>query len=130
MKVDLSQIYYIESIDDYVKVFLLNNNKPIMSKMTMKSISELLPSNDFLRVNRSFILSTSANIIIDGIFTIDNNFTFFQCPNIFLGPDAQIVMTKGKTLSIENSKLRAACNLMWKGILATNGTQTVKISKS
>ena len=77
-----------------------------------------------------FTLNTSAKIVIDGILLVDNDFTFFTCPNILFGPNAQIIMTNNHTLSIENSTLSAACSEMWRGILATNSTETVKISKS
>ncbi|HWB65107.1 MAG TPA: LytTR family DNA-binding domain-containing protein, partial [Chitinophagales bacterium] len=54
-KVLLSDILYIEGLDDYLKIHL-TNRQPLVARMTMKSILEMLPSNEFLRVHRSFIV--------------------------------------------------------------------------
>lgn len=72
----------------------------------------------------------TSDIVIDGVFTIDNYFRIFQCPNIRFGAEAQVVLANGATLSIENSQLRAACNVMWKGIKANHISQTIQISKN
>lgn len=54
-KIVLDDILYIEALDDYLKIFL-NKQKTIVARMTMKSMIEKLPSNQFLRVHRSFIV--------------------------------------------------------------------------
>jgi hypothetical protein len=75
--------------------------------------------------------NVTTNIIFDGIVNVNAGSTLYfnGCPNILMGPNAEIVMQNGSTLIIENSILRAACNIKWKGITATNGTQTVRLSK-
>ena len=55
IKIDLSDISMIEGMDDYVKIF--TSKKMILSNMTMKDILSRLPSPDFQRVHRSFIVS-------------------------------------------------------------------------
>jgi DNA-binding LytR/AlgR family response regulator len=57
IKIDLSDISLIEGMDDYVKIF--TSKKMILSNMTMKDILSKLPSPDFTRVHRSFIVSLS-----------------------------------------------------------------------
>lgn len=54
-KIILDDILYIEALDDYLKIYV-NQQKTIVVRMTMKSILEKLPSSDFLRVHRSFIV--------------------------------------------------------------------------
>jgi len=54
-KIMLSDILYIESASDYLKFHLLKS-KPIVARMTMKTISEKLPGNLFIRVHRSYIV--------------------------------------------------------------------------
>lgn len=54
-KVAVSDIVFIEGLDDYLKIHL-ENAKPIVARMTMKSMTEKLPSRDFIRVHRSFIV--------------------------------------------------------------------------
>ena len=55
VKVALKDIAYIEGLDDYLKIYV-GNERPIVARMTMKSILEKLPVNDFIRVHRSFIV--------------------------------------------------------------------------
>ena len=55
VKILITDILYLESIDDYVKVYL-KNQKMIMPRMSMKTMLDKLPEKDFMRVNRSFII--------------------------------------------------------------------------
>ena len=55
VKVSLSEILYVEGLDDYVKIHL-KDQQPLVVRMTMKSIIEKLPENNFIRVHRSFII--------------------------------------------------------------------------
>lgn len=55
VKILLEDILYIEGVADYIK-FYVKERKPIMSRMTMKEIVELLPDKDFKRIHRSFII--------------------------------------------------------------------------
>lgn len=65
IKVNLSEILHIESQADYLTIFLLNQ-KPIVTRMTMKDMLDLLDNSNFIRVHRSFIVPTSKiNIIRD-----------------------------------------------------------------
>ncbi|MBI3234787.1 MAG: response regulator transcription factor [Bacteroidetes bacterium] len=55
VKLHLSEIIYIEGLSDYVKIYS-KNQKVIMSRMSMKTMLDKLPSDDFVRVHRSFIV--------------------------------------------------------------------------
>ncbi len=55
VKIPVGDILYIEGISDYIKVFS-KNQKMIMARMSMKAILDKLPTNDFIRVHRSFII--------------------------------------------------------------------------
>lgn len=55
IKVDISNIYYIEGLDDYLKIHI-EGQKSIVTRMTMKNILEKLPVDEFVRVHRSFII--------------------------------------------------------------------------
>lgn len=57
-KILISEILYIESYDDYLKIHI-QNQKPITARMTLKIILEKLPSNGFIRVHRSYIIAIS-----------------------------------------------------------------------
>lgn len=60
-KIPLSDIQYIEGMDNYVKIFT-GNPKPVVSHMSLKALCEKLPGNIFLRVHRSFVVNVTRNI--------------------------------------------------------------------
>ncbi|MDZ7881284.1 MAG: LytTR family DNA-binding domain-containing protein [Saprospiraceae bacterium] len=55
IKIMLADIVLIEGLDDYLKIHL-DNQKNIVARMTMKGILEKLPTTEFVRVHRSFIV--------------------------------------------------------------------------
>lgn len=57
VKIMLKEITYVEAYKDYVKVYLLNKPNPILSLTSLKSMEEMLPSEKFMRIHRSFIIS-------------------------------------------------------------------------
>lgn len=56
VKIPVGEVLFIESMKDYVKIYLKNAHKPILTKSTLKGIEEKLPSQKFLRVHKSFIV--------------------------------------------------------------------------
>lgn len=58
IKIAIPDIRYIEGLDDYLKIHL-NNQRPIVARITMKAMLEKLPANEFIRVHRSFIVPLS-----------------------------------------------------------------------
>ena len=64
VKIMFDDILYIEGLKDYVKIYLANDHKPIMSLMNMKKIEESLPKPEFMRTHRSYIVHMKK---IDGI---------------------------------------------------------------
>ncbi|MDF2189588.1 LytTR family DNA-binding domain-containing protein [Paraflavitalea sp. CAU 1676] len=56
MKVNLQDIEYIESLEDYIKIHRVQE-KPILTLMTLKGVLEKLPSHKFKRIHRSYIVS-------------------------------------------------------------------------
>ena len=63
IKIALSDIQYVEGLGDYLKVFI-RQQKTVVARMTMKEISDILPSDEFIRVHRSFIIPKSKIISI------------------------------------------------------------------
>ena len=57
IKINFSELEYIESLADYVKIH--SNNKVIVTRETISSIEAKLPKKEFLRVHRSYIVSIS-----------------------------------------------------------------------
>jgi DNA-binding LytR/AlgR family response regulator len=59
IKIDYQQITHIESMKDYIKIFLTTQPKPVITRMTMKAIEIKLPSYYF-RCHKSFIVNLNA----------------------------------------------------------------------
>ena len=57
VKIILSEVLYIESARDYVKVF--TKDKCFMTRQTISSIETMLSANEFVRVHRSYIVAVS-----------------------------------------------------------------------
>ncbi len=64
MKINLNDILYIESLKDYIQVITTIGNYLVHKSMT--SISEELPSENFLRIHRSFTISINKITSIEG----------------------------------------------------------------
>ena len=65
VQIELKKILYIEGLKDYIKIYLEDSPKPVLSLMSMKSMEELLPANRFMRVHRSYIVQKEKIRIID-----------------------------------------------------------------
>lgn len=70
-KIEMDDILYIENQKDYVKFHLNSQPEPVSSLMSMQSLEEKLPSKQFMRVHRSFIVN------LDKIKTIERNCIVF-----------------------------------------------------
>lgn len=55
IKIILKSIEYLESMEDYVKIHL-DGLPPVLTLMPLKKMLEKLPSEDFKRIHRSFIV--------------------------------------------------------------------------
>jgi DNA-binding LytR/AlgR family response regulator len=56
-RINFDDILYIEGLKDYIKVYLVNDPKPILSLSSLKVLDEKLPASKFMRVHRSFIVN-------------------------------------------------------------------------
>lgn len=71
LRINLSDIKYIEGMREYVRVHL-TGQKPVMTIISMRRIEEYLPHDRFMRVHRSFIVN------LEKITTIDRNRIVFD----------------------------------------------------
>ncbi len=58
VKVLFANILFIEGLDDYLKIYL-KDQRPIVTSMTMKTMTEKLLQTEFIRVHRSYIIPFS-----------------------------------------------------------------------
>lgn len=95
IKINFSEILYIEGLKDYVKIYLKDNAKPILTLMSLKKLEEELPSNNFMRIHRSFIIG------LDKIETIERNHIVIGKEQIAIAPnykDSLMEYIGGKSL--------------------------------
>jgi len=64
-RINFNEIKYVEGLKDYVKVYLQNEDKPILSLNSLKSLETKLPESKFMRVHRSFIVNLDKIEIIE-----------------------------------------------------------------
>jgi DNA-binding LytR/AlgR family response regulator len=56
-KVVFEDILYVEGLRYYIHIHLKSTPKPVLTRMTMKAIEELLGEGNFLRIHKSFLIS-------------------------------------------------------------------------
>ena len=56
-QIAFSQILYVCGMKDYVMFYLEDVRKPLITHLTMKSVEDMLPPQQFMRVNRSYIVA-------------------------------------------------------------------------
>lgn len=56
VQVRLNDILYVEGLKDYLKIYLKGQARPLLSLMSLKSLEGLLPTTQFIRVHRSYIV--------------------------------------------------------------------------
>lgn len=57
VKINIRDILYVEGLKDYIKIFVTNAARPVITRMSMKTMEEKLPPEKFIRVHKSFIIS-------------------------------------------------------------------------
>ena len=60
LKVEFADIQWIEGLKDYIKIHLRSSSKPIVTRMSMKSLEDQLPPTKFMRIHKSYIVSIAA----------------------------------------------------------------------
>ena len=65
MRIDFDDILFIEGLKDYVKIYMDNGERPVMSIMNMKDLESFLPKNEFIRTHRSYIVHATKIKVID-----------------------------------------------------------------
>ncbi|MBR1545582.1 MAG: response regulator transcription factor [Prevotella sp.] len=81
-QVNFDQIIYIEGMKDYVRFHMEDEPHPLTTHMTMKAVEDALPTDDFMRINRSYIVR------LDKIRTVDRNMCVYIADEIIRVTDA------------------------------------------
>lgn len=59
VKIKLSEILYIETDKDYLKIHIENQKTPILTLGTLKAMAESLDYQEFVRIHRAYIVAVS-----------------------------------------------------------------------
>jgi len=59
VKIVAADIAYIEGLKDYIKIFLSSSSKPVLTRMSLKSIEAKLPVGTFVRTHKSYFVVIS-----------------------------------------------------------------------
>lgn len=76
-KVNISDVFYIEALGDYIKIHTSDNM--IVTYQSMKKVEALLPSNQFVRIHKSYIVA------INKIKTIEGNMVEIKSEKLPIG---------------------------------------------
>lgn len=72
LRIELGNIYYIESLKDYIRVKTKIGD--FITHQTLTAITELLPSNNFIRIHRSYTIALNKVDALNGnAVEINNN---------------------------------------------------------
>lgn len=81
-QINFDQIIYVEGMKDYVRFHMEGEPRPLTTHMTMKAVEEALPTDAFMRINRSYIVR------LDKIRTVDRNLCVYIGNEIIRVTDA------------------------------------------
>ena len=82
--VSIDSIVYVSGMKDYVMFYLDGLAKPLITHLTMKAVEEMLPTDRFLRVHRSYIIA------VDKIKKVDRNDCIYIGEEIIHVPDTYL----------------------------------------
>lgn len=64
-RITYDQILYIEGLKDYIKIFIKEEPKPIITHCSLKILEDKLPESIFMRIHRSIIVNLKNISVID-----------------------------------------------------------------
>lgn len=59
VKIIAADILYVESCKDYIKIYLSSAIKPVITRMSLRTIETKLPAGAFIRTHKSFLVAIS-----------------------------------------------------------------------
>ena len=81
-QINFDNILFVEGMKDYVRFHVEGERLPLTTHMTMKAVEDALPAEDFMRINRSYIVR------LDKIRTVDRNLCVYIGDEIIRVTDA------------------------------------------
>ena len=72
VRINLNDVLYIEGMKEYVRIHL-SGQKPVMTLLSMKSLEEKLPDDNFMRVHRSYIVNLKKVTVVERFRIVFND---------------------------------------------------------
>jgi two-component system LytT family response regulator len=79
LKVQKSDIAWIEGLRDYIKIHLQSTPKPVLTRMSIKAIEEQLTGFPFIRIHKSYLIS------LPSVTSVRKNSVFIQSMELPIG---------------------------------------------
>jgi len=79
LKVQKSDITWIEGLRDYIKIHLQSTPKPVLTRMSIKAIEEQLTGFPFIRIHKSYLVS------LPSVTSVRKNSVFIQSMELPIG---------------------------------------------
>lgn len=57
IKLEISDILFIEASKDHIRIYLQTATAPVVTRMSMKSVEDRLPTGKFIRIHKSYIVA-------------------------------------------------------------------------
>ncbi|MBQ6745671.1 MAG: response regulator transcription factor [Bacteroidaceae bacterium] len=83
-QIDISQILYVSGLKNYVMFYMENEQRPLVTHLTMKAVEDILPPDDFMRVHRSYIVALHKISSVDRNNTIHIGKEFIHVSDSYL----------------------------------------------
>ena len=81
-QVNFDKILFVEGMKDYVRFHIEGERLPLTTHMTMKAVEDALPTDAFMRINRSYVVR------LDKIRTVDRNLCVYIGDEVIRVTDA------------------------------------------
>jgi DNA-binding LytR/AlgR family response regulator len=57
IKINLGDILFVEGLKDYIKIYTVDNKKPVITLNSLKKMTQALPATHFARIHKSYIIA-------------------------------------------------------------------------
>lgn len=83
LRVNINDILYIESMSEYVRIYLENSKKTIVTLISMNRLEDSLVKRGFMRVHRSYIVNLSKVNIVSKMRIVFDNDSFVPVGDMY-----------------------------------------------